>query len=75
MNNLRTYRQLANLTQRELGEACGFKAAQARVGQYENGRTIPALSMCRHIISVLNEFGVECSLDDVFPPSADSDVA
>lgn len=74
MNQLKHYREEAGLTQAELGERCGFRAAQSRIALYESGGRTPSLHYARRIVAALNEAGAECRLDDVFPPEGfDSD--
>lgn len=68
MLRLKYYRMRACLTQGELGKRCGFKAAQSRVALYESGERLPPLPVARRIVAVLNDAGVRCTLDDVFPP-------
>ncbi|WP_189611262.1 helix-turn-helix transcriptional regulator [Saccharospirillum salsuginis] len=67
MQRIRYYRELAGLTQWELGKKCGFKSTQSRIAQYERGGRIPPLPIARIIVKALNQSGVKCSLDDVFP--------
>lgn len=70
MNALKTYREQAGLTQERLAQYIG--KTQAAVGHYENGRRLPGLNEGRRIVQVLNDHGVTCSLNDVFPlPVAD----
>ncbi len=70
MNRLKEFRQKANLSQDELGKALGGWV-QSRICNYERGR-IPSLNDCRQIVRVLNERGVECTIDDVFPPESEA---
>ena len=72
MNLVKQFREKANITQAELGERCGFRAAQSRIALYESGGRTPSLHYSRKIVCALNEAGVECSLDDVFPPETES---
>lgn len=67
---LRYYRMRACLTQGELGKRCGFKSAQSRIALYESGDRMPPLPVARRIVAVLNEIGIDCTLDDVFPPES-----
>jgi putative transcriptional regulator len=67
MNQLRHFREQANLTRGELALALGLKTAGA-VEHYEAGRRNPPLDKARKIVAVLNDKGVDCSLDAVFPP-------
>ncbi|VTN15464.1 Helix-turn-helix [Raoultella terrigena] len=66
MNNISTYRKKAQLSQQALAQKIGWN--QPRLANYESFVRTPSLSDSRKIIFALNEFGVDCSLDDVFPP-------
>lgn len=69
MNRIQTFREEARLSQSQLGAACGWgKTSQSRVSNYENDVRTPSLDDMRAIVSALSNSGVECSLDDVFPP-------
>ncbi len=70
MLKLKHYRVRACLTQEELGKKCGFKAAQSRIALYESGERVPPLQVARIIVAALNDAGVTCTLDEVFPPEA-----
>lgn len=65
MNQIRKFRETAKLTQVELAKQVGV--SQAAISDAERG-AIPKLGTMRSIVKALNEAGVECSLDDVFPP-------
>jgi len=70
MNALKTLRIEACMSQRRFGAACGFgRKSQARIGHYEAGRRSPSLDDARTVVATLNRLGVECDMDDVFPPS------
>lgn len=69
MNNIRAMRDKAGLTQAELSELCGWGVKQSRISNYEKGTRLPSIKECRTIITALNGAGVECTLDDVFPPA------
>lgn len=67
MNQLKHFREQANLTRGELALSVGLKTAGA-VEHYEAGRRNPPLETARKIVFVLNKQGVDCTLDSVFPP-------
>lgn len=67
MSRLVEYRQRAGFTQNELALAAGL--TQGAITHLESGRTkSPEIITLRNIVSALNERGVECSVDDIFPP-------
>ena len=66
MNRIAVVRERAGIKQRALIEVLGW--TQTRVSNYEAGRRVPGLAESRAIVRGLNALGVECSLDDVFPP-------
>ncbi|WP_140921044.1 helix-turn-helix transcriptional regulator [Limnobaculum xujianqingii] len=68
MSCIRELREKANVSQEYLAEKVGL--TQGAIGHYELGRRKPSLKNCRLIVSALNELGVACGLDDVFPPKA-----
>lgn len=72
-SQLKKYRLKAGLTQKELAEAANFPPSQRRISYYETGLRHPKLDDCRLLIAALNDAGVSCTLDDVFPPESDSD--
>lgn len=65
MSALKAARKSAGITQTELAELVGM--TQAAIGHYETGRRTPGLNECRRIVSALNEKGVVCDIDLVFP--------
>lgn len=65
MSALTTARKAASLTQQQLAEKVGL--SQAAIGHYEKLRRTPGLSECRRIVHALNDSGVRCTLEDVFP--------
>lgn len=67
MNAIREFRDKAGLSQERLGASCGL--TKAAISNYETGARTPDLATGRRIVRVLNEAGVSCTLDDVFPPS------
>lgn len=65
MSALSTTRKIAGVTQQQLADMVGL--TQAAIGHYEKLRRTPGLSECRRLVAALNELGVMCSLEDVFP--------
>lgn len=65
MNKLMLFRQQSGLTQSEMANAVGI--TQGALGHYEQGRRKPSLAMARKLVRVLNEFGGNVTIDDVFP--------
>ncbi|GEA08513.1 hypothetical protein KUL42_32740 [Alteromonas sp. KUL42] len=70
MNNLKEFREKAQLTCNHLAALCNWKRG-TRVSNYENEIRIPSLDDCRKIVFALNRKGVYCTLDMVFPPRSD----
>lgn len=69
MNRIADHRERAGIKQRELVLTLGW--TQTRLSNYESGRRIAGLAESRAITAALNQLGVKCSLDDVFPPDID----
>lgn len=67
MNPLKQFREQVGMSRGELAIAVGLQTAGA-IEHYEADRRTPPLPTARKIVSILNTKGVECSLDDVFPP-------
>lgn len=65
MSALTIARKKAGITQQTLAQLVGL--TQAAIGHYERGRRMPGLGECRRIVAALNEQGVACTLEDVFP--------
>lgn len=72
-NRLKKHREDAGLTQTHLAELCGWGPRQSRIANYERGVSNPSLTDCRILVAALNRAGLDCTLDDVFPPEADSE--
>ena len=68
MTRLTDYREKTGLTQKQFAIECGWGKAQGRIGNYESGRRQPVINDMRLIVSTLQRLGVNCVLDDVFPP-------
>ena len=66
MNNIKELRDKAGKTQSDLAAELGI--TQGAVAHYEKSRRKPGLDTCRKIVSVINRWGVQCSINDVFPP-------
>ena len=66
MHQIKQYREKAGLTQKELGLLVGG-LRQSAIGNYENEPRNPSIEIGRAIVRALNERGVNCSFDDVFP--------
>ena len=65
-NNLSRYRGLAKLSQSELAKKSGL--SQAYVSLLEQGeRRDLSIDRGRALVRAINEAGVVCTLDDVFP--------
>jgi len=75
---LKDFRVKAGLSQQQLAEKLGWMGAagQRKISHIEHRSSTPKLEHCRLIVDALNETGVTCTLDDVFPPApAEQDVA
>jgi putative transcriptional regulator len=73
MNRIQLYREQTGLNQEQLGRKCGWSStAQSRISNYENGKRTPSLGDMRAIVCALNDAGAECTIDDLFPPQANS---
>ena len=68
MNRICEFRKIAGLSQLAAAQAAGW-AYQSRWSQYERGVRAVDIDTGRVIVRVLNDHGVACSLDDVFPPA------
>lgn len=68
MNNVRKIRVAAGISQARLCRELRWN--QSRLANYEAGRRCVGLDAARRIVAALNRLGAECSLDDVFPPTA-----
>jgi putative transcriptional regulator len=66
MNRIADHRERAGIKQRDLVATLGW--TQTRLSNYESGRRVAGLAESRAITAALNQLGVKCSLDDVFPP-------
>lgn len=67
MNNIKKYRELADMTRSELAKRIGCSVGA--IGHYELGRRTPTLNMCWKITSIFMQMGICETLDEVFPLS------
>jgi|14_taG_2_1085336.scaffolds.fasta_scaffold01785_14 putative transcriptional regulator len=74
MHQIKQYREKAGLTQDQLGKLIG-SFGQSTISNYETRSSIPELPVCRRIVKTLNDNGIKCSLDDVFPPNESDSAA
>ncbi|CDF97891.1 helix-turn-helix transcriptional regulator [Avibacterium paragallinarum] len=65
MNKIAAFRKAANLTQADMAKH--LNKTQGAIGHYELGIRQPSIETAKQIVQVLNEHGLTCSLDDVFP--------
>jgi putative transcriptional regulator len=66
MNRIIELREKHDIKQIELADALSWH--QSRLSNYEHGRREPSLKHSRSIVTAFRKLGVECTLDDVFPP-------
>lgn len=69
MNLISHYRKKANISQVALAQHLGWN--QPRLANYESNLRTPSLEDSRLIVGALKSLGVNCSLDDVFPPQTE----
>lgn len=67
-NNLQFYRRKACLTREQLADASN--TSKNMIGHYERFERRPRLDGAQLIVRALNDAGIDCTLDDVFPLSA-----
>ncbi|MBS4050760.1 MAG: helix-turn-helix transcriptional regulator [Methylomonas sp.] len=65
-NRIREHLASANLTQAWL--AARLACTPMAVSYYVSGQRCIDLQICRQIVRALNDAGVACTLDEVFPP-------
>jgi putative transcriptional regulator len=65
-NNIKALRLSKNLVQEELKDALGWNHV-SRVSHYEKGERMGTVYESREIRDALNELGVECTLEDIYP--------
>lgn len=65
MQKINTFRRKKGITQKDLAEALGWSVR--RISNYEQGIRTPNIKDCQQIVKGLNQLGVKCGLDDVFP--------
>lgn len=69
MNNLRVYRQKTELSGNKFSKK--VKLSSPTINNIENGKKKPSLNTAYRIVKELNTLGVECSIEQVFPPTED----
>lgn len=65
MQHIRNLRKNAKVSATKLAEQIGVTVSA--IYHYETNRRTPDLKQCWEIVKALNELGVICSFDDVFP--------
>ncbi len=65
MLSLKKYRKLSKYSQAKFARMTGV--SQSTISHYEKGRRTPSIADARKVVSALNNLGVSCTLDDVFP--------
>lgn len=65
MNRIKQLRVKKGISQAQLARHMGW--LQARISNYEMGKRLPNINDCQQLVKALNELGVKCSLDQVFP--------
>lgn len=68
MNNIKEFRKKTGLKQIEFAKKLNF--LQATYSNYENNARQPNVNDAIKIYELIKELGVDCQIDDVFPPSA-----
>jgi transcriptional regulator with XRE-family HTH domain len=68
MNNIKTLRESANITQKKLALASGFGSAQTLISNYESEYRSLKIDTGHMIVMGFNSLGVNCNFLDVFPP-------
>ena len=66
MNKIKEFRERLGITQDELAKA--INTSQGTIAHYEVGRRNVDLKTCRNITQFFVSFGLDISLNDVFPP-------
>ena len=66
MNNIKELRDQVGKTQSDLAAELGI--TQGAVAHYEKSRRKPGLDTCRKIAAAISSWGIQCSINDVFPP-------
>jgi putative transcriptional regulator len=71
MNKIADYRKKAKVSQAKLARLIGI--TPSTIGNYESGIRNINLDMCWRIVKAINQLGVNCSIEDLFPdPKANS---
>jgi len=63
---MKEFREQAEMTQETLAQE--LRLSQGAIAHYENGKRTPDLDVCRNIVAVFVDVGIDVTLDDVFPP-------
>lgn len=63
MNNLKSYRKAAGLTQRELALLADCTAGA--ISHWESGRRQMTISTCRKLVNILRDHGLDTSMDQL----------
>ncbi len=63
MNNLKSYRKAAGLTQKELAQLAGCTAGA--ISHWESGRQQMKMSTCRKLVNILRDHGFYTSMDQL----------
>jgi putative transcriptional regulator len=66
MNRISKIRAEHGIKQKDLAQTLGWPSP--RLSNYESGFRTPSLDASREIVQAFRELGVDCTLDDVFPP-------
>lgn len=66
MNKLKIIRKSLGVSQSALAEK--MQCTSGTISHYETERRIPDVAVGRQLIAALNQFGANCTFDDVFPP-------
>lgn len=67
MNKIRQYRESGGLAQEQVARLVGV--TKQAICNLEQRDARPSIDTCRAIVAALNQSGVPCTLDDVFPPA------
>lgn len=65
MNNLKTIRENAGLTQSDLAKQ--IDVTKASVSNYETGLRKPNIKIAQKIAIAISAYGCACTVDDLFP--------
>ncbi|CAI2407061.1 transcriptional regulator, y4mF family [Serratia liquefaciens] len=71
MNNIQVIRKRLGLTQSELAQLAG--CTPGAICHYEAGRRSMDIQTCRGFVEIFNKLGESVGLDEVFPPTKQSE--